>query len=217
MEWTSTKAVRWRLSLVGLIAGPVLLVVSSVFIVPGGSGGMRADFDAMAARPWLLVVQSALEAAGFAVSLAAFAAVARVADRRGGALATTGTVLCVLGALGFMWSAAGGMFLSVLVRMDDREAGFAAAVAVNGDAVTGALISVLMLAGEAGILLVLLGMLRAGRIRIWPVVLVVAGVVADLVLPGVLSGLTADVLLLAAAVWTVLSLRRSGAPQGAPA
>ncbi len=209
MEWTSTQAVRFRLTLSGLVAGPALLVASSAFIVPESSDGLRATFDAMAAQPWLLLVQSIVEATGFAVSLAAFTAATRAVRARGGALSTIGAVLCVVGVLGFTWSAAGGMFLSVLARMDDQDAGFAAAMAMIGDPVTEALISTLMYAGEAGILLVLLGMLSAHLIRIWPILLVVAGVAADAVLPGTLSGLTADVLLLAAAVWTALSLHRA--------
>ncbi|MGN8025593.1 hypothetical protein [Microbacterium sp. 22242] len=212
MDATPTWTARRRLALIGLIAGPALLLLSSVFIIPDAPGGMRATFDAMAAQPWLLLVQSVLEAAGFAVTLAAFTAVAASADRRGGVLATTGTVLCVLGVLGFTWSASGGMFLSVMARMADRDAGFAAAQAMAGDPVTGGLISVLMYTGEAGILLVLIGLLRARRIRIWPIVLVVAGIAADLVLPGILSGLVADALLLGAGVWTVLSLRDGRQP-----
>lgn len=207
MEWTPTELARWRLALIGLMLGPALLVVSNVFIVPEGPGGMRGSFDAIAAQPWLVLVPSLLEAVGFAVALAAFAAVAHIVDRRGGALATTGAVLCMLGLLGFSWSAAGGLFLSTLAGMKDREAGFAAAMTMTADPVTGALISGLMYAGEAGILLVLLGLLRGGRIRIWPIVLVLAGIAADLILPGLLSSLVADLLLLTAGIWTVLSLR----------
>ncbi|MBS1697663.1 MAG: hypothetical protein JST25_04585 [Actinobacteria bacterium] len=208
MEQTSTQIAQWRLALIGLILGPALLVVSNAFIVPESSGGMRASFDAIATQPWLVLVPSVLEAAGFALTLAAFAAVSRSVARRGGALATTGAVLCVLGVLGFAWSAAGGLFLAALSGMKDRNAGFEAAMTMTADPVSGALISVLMFVGEAGILLVLLGLVRASLLRIWVIALVVAGIVADQVLPGFLSSLTADALLLAVGILTALSLRR---------
>lgn len=210
-----SQTVRRRVVLWGLVVGPALLLLSSALIVPEASGGMRATFDAMAAQPGMLIAQSAVEAAGFCVSLAAFAAAAWRVQGRGWSLATTGALLCVIGVLGFTWSAAGGVFLSVLARMKDQDAGFAAAQALIADPVSGALISALMYAGEAGILLVLIGLLRGRLIPLWPIVIVIGGVIADLVLPGELSGLTADALLLATGLWTALALRRAAAPADA--
>lgn len=208
MQWSSTQVARWRLVLSGMIAGPALLVVSCLFVAPDGEGGMRAAFEAITAQPWLVLVPSILEAVGFAIALASYAAVIQVVRGRGGALATTGAVLCVLGIVGFAWSAAGGMFLSVLASMEDTDAGFAAATALMADPVTGTILMVLMFAGEAGICLVLIGLLRARLIRFWPLVLVVAGIIADNVVPGNWSGLVADLFLLAASVWTVIVLAR---------
>ena len=51
MDATPTWTARRRLTLIGLIAGPAVLLLSSVFIIPDASGGMRATFDAMAAEP----------------------------------------------------------------------------------------------------------------------------------------------------------------------
>ncbi|QAY61364.1 hypothetical protein ET475_16200 [Microbacterium protaetiae] len=211
MTTTTTLATRWRLILTGLILGPALLVTSNAFIIPEPPGGMRAAFDAMAAQPWMLLLESIVEGLGFAISLAAFAAVTWVVRARGGAVATIGAIFCLLGVLGFAWSAGGGIFLSVLAGMPDQDAGFAAAQAMNADPLSGALIMALMFVAEAGICLVVIGLLRARLISFWPLVLVVAGIVADMVLPGVWSGLAADVLLLAAAVWLVVRLPKARA------
>jgi N-hydroxyarylamine O-acetyltransferase len=67
MNWTSTDAARRRVVVAGLIAGPAVLLASNAFIVLDAPGGMRAEFDAMAAQPWLLLVQSVLEALGFTI------------------------------------------------------------------------------------------------------------------------------------------------------
>jgi hypothetical protein len=212
MNWTSTDGVRRSVVVTGLIAGPVLLVASNAFIVPDAAGGMRAEFAAMAAKPWLLLVQSLLEALGFTIAMASYAGVPHALRGRGGALGTWGAALCIVGILGFVLSAAGGLFLYVVARMRDADAGFAAGAALNADAVTGNIVMILMLAGEVGVCLIVIGLMRARLISFWPLVIVLAGIVADYVLPSIFSGLTADVLLLAASTWVGMRLARAPRP-----
>lgn len=213
MNWTSTDGVRRYVVVTGLMAGPALLVASNAFIVPDAPGGMRAEFAAMAAQPWLLLVQSLLEALGFTIAMASFAGVPHALRGRGGALGTWGAALCIVGILGFVLSAAGGLFLYVVARMPDAGAGFAAGAALNADAVTGNIVMILMLAGEVGVCLIVIGLMRARLISFWPLVIVLAGIVADYVLPSIFSGLVADVLLLAASTWA--GIRLAKAPRAA--
>lgn len=208
MYATSTDAVRRRIVIAGLIVGPVLLMLSNAFTIPE-TGSMRTDFDAMAANPWMLLTESLLEAIGFATVFASYAASTHALRSRGGGLGTTGAVLCMIGILAFSLSAAGGLFLSVVAQMDDKEAGFAAGSALAADGVTGTLLIVLMMLGEAGICLVIGGLLRARIVRLWPLLLVLLGIVADNVLPGMLSALVADLLLLVASVWVAIALVRA--------
>lgn len=209
MNWTSTDAARRRVVVAGLIAGPAMLLASNAFIVPDVPGGMRAEFDAMAAQPWLLLVQSLLEAVGFTIAMASYAAVPHALRARGGTFGTWGAALCVIGILGFVLSAAGGLFLYVVARMPDHDAGFAAGAALNADPVTADLIMVLMLAGEVGVCLVVIGLMRARLVSFWPLVVVIAGIVADYALPSVFSGLVADALLLVASAWIGIALAKA--------
>jgi hypothetical protein len=209
MNWTSTDAARRRVVVAGLIAGPAVLLASNAFIVLDAPGGMRAEFDAMAAQPWLLLVQSVLEALGFTIAMASYAGVPHALRTRGGAFGTWGAALCIIGILGFVLSAAGGLFLYVVARIPDHDTGFAAGAALNADPVTGDLIMVLTLAGEVGVCLVVIGLMRARLVSFWPLVIVIAGIVADYVLPSVFSGLVADALLLAASAWIGVALARA--------
>jgi len=208
MHSTSTDVTRRRIVVIGLIVGPLLLVLSNAFTIQE-SDSMRSTFDAMVASPWMLFAESLLEAVGFTIALASFAGSAHALRARGGALGTVGAVLCMLGILGFSLSAAGGFFLYVVAQLHDKDAGFAAASALKEDGVTGVLLMVLMVLGEAGICLVIGGLLRAHIVRIWPLLLVLLGVVADNVLPGPLSSIVADLLLLAASVWIAILLVRA--------
>lgn len=215
MEPTPADIARRRIVIGGLIVGPTLLLASNAFIVPESPDGMRAGFDAMGDAPWILFAQSLLMAIGFAVSLACYAGAPMALRRRGGTLGTWGAALSVLGIVGFTLSAAGGFFLYILTRMPDHEAGFAAAQALDSDDATGIVIIALSLAGEVGICLVIAGLWRAHIIPVWPLVIVVAGIVADSVLDSFLASLVADALLLAASVWVAIALRRSARADGA--
>ena len=208
MHSTSTDAVRRRIVVIGLIVGPLLLVLSNAFTIQE-SDSMRATFDAMAANPWMLLAESLLEAIGFTIAFASYAGSAHALRSRGGALGTVGAVLCMVGILAFSLSAAGGLFLYVVAQMHDKDAGFAAGSALNQDGVTGVLLMVLMVLGEAGICLVIGGLLRARIVRIWPLLIVLLGIVADNVLPGTLSSIVSDLLLLAASVWIAIVLART--------
>lgn len=209
MNWTSTDAARRRIVTGGITAGPALLLLSTAFTAPDQPGGMRATFDAMAASPWLLLVESLLEAVGFTVALASYAGATHALRVRGGALGSWGAVLCTIGILGFALSAAGGLFLYVVTQMPDADAGFAAGAALNADGLTGAIIMVLMFTGEAGIALVIGGLIRARIVAVWPLLIVLLGIVADNVLPSVLSSIVADVALLAASVWIAIALAKA--------
>jgi len=209
MESTSTDAVRRRIVVTGLILGPLLLLLlSNAFIIPDAES-MEATFDAMAANPWMLLTESLLEAIGFAIAFASYAGAAHALRSRGGALGTVGAALCMVGILGFTLSASGGLFLYVVAGMPDKGAAFAAGSALAADGVTGTLLMVLMVLGEAGICLLIGGLLRARLVPIWPLLLVLAGVVADNVLGGILASLVADLLLAVASVWVAIALARA--------
>jgi hypothetical protein len=211
MNPTTTDVIRRRIVVAGLIAGPLLLLVSTAFAT-SNEPSARAVFDAIAANPWMPVTESLLEAIGFTVAFACYAGATQALRSRGGALGTVGAVLCMLGVLGFTLSASAGLFLSMVAGMSDEDAGFAAASAIQNGSPAEVVAMVLMLLGEAGICLIIGGLLRAHLVPIWPLLLVLAGVVADNLPIGPFSTIASDALLLAASVWVAVLLARTPRP-----
>lgn len=122
-------------------------------------------------------------------------------------------MLCVIGIVGFSLSNATGFTLAELAQLPDRDAGFATAMAMMTSATAGtvgAIVMVLELAGQIGMLLVILGLIRARLVRIWPLLLTVVGIVVNLVGGIMFTTLIADLLLLAVTVWIAIGLTRCG-------
>ncbi len=209
MNWTRTDATRRRIAVIGLLVGPCLLALSNAFETQPNGDSMRSAFDAMTDHPNRLLVQSLLEAIGFMIVLAAYVGTLHALRSRGGALGTWGGALCSVGILGFGFSAFAGTTFYVLAKMPDHDAGFAAAMALVSDGANNAIGMALMIAGQIGICLVIGGLIRARVSRVWPLVLVVAGIVVNFTGGLILTTLIADLLLLGASSWVALALARS--------
>ena len=210
MQWTRTDAVRRRIVVAGLIAGPVLLVLSvAINLTPPES--MRASFDAMAANPGLVVAEAFLETFGFMIVLAAFAGSAQALRRRGGALGTWGAVLSIVGIVGFALSNTTGFELTEFAQLPDRDAAFAMAKSMASGDLAGTIGTVEMaleLAGQVGILLVIGGLIRARITKIWPLLFGIVGMIVNAAIGIMLTTLIADLLLLAAGIWIATNLAR---------
>jgi len=213
MYWTPTDARRRWIVVCGLIIGPVLLALSvAINLTPPGES-MRADFDSMAQHPGLIVAEALLETIGFMLVLAAFAGAAHALRGRGGTLGTWGAALSIIGIPGFALSNANGFTLAELAQLPDRDAGFATAMAITSSdtaALTGTVGTVMEVLGQIGILLVIGGLMRARIVRIWPLLIVVVGIVVNVAIGIMLTTLIADVLLLAASTWVAVRLARCG-------
>lgn len=211
MHWTRTDGVRRWIVVVGLIVGPILNVLSlAINLSPPES--MRAAFDAMAANPGLVAAESFLETFGFMIVLAALAGSTQVLRSRGGALGTWGAVLCILGIVGFALSNTTGFQLAEFAQAPDRDAAFAMAKAVTSGDLAGTVGTVafaLEIAGQLGILLVILGLMRARIITVWPLVFGIVGMILNAAVGIMVTTLIADLLLLAAGAWIALALARS--------
>lgn len=212
MNWTRADAARRRIVVTGLIAGPLLLVLSVAINFTAPTESMRADFDAMTAHSGLIVAEALLETFGFMIVLAALAGAAQALRTRGGALGTWGAALSVLGIVGFSLSNANGFTLAALAQLPDHDAAFETAKAImSGDtsAVTGTIGMGLEFAGQAGIVLVIIGLIRARLVRVWVLILVAAGIVLNFVGGIMLTTLIADVLLAVVGIWIAVALARA--------
>ncbi len=211
MNWTRTDTIRRWIVVVGLIVGPVLLVLSVVINFTGPSDSMRADFDRMAASPSLIVAEALLEAIGFMVVLAALAGSTQALRARGGVLGTLGAVLSILGIVGFSFSNANGFTLAELAQLPDRDAGFATAIALmtsDTASAVGTIGMALEILGQLGILLVVCGFVRTRLVRIWILAPLIVGIVINAAIGMMVSTLIADLLLLATCTWLAVRLAR---------
>jgi hypothetical protein len=196
----------------GLIAGPLLLVLSVAINLTAPTESMRADFDAMTARSGLIVAEAFLESFGFMIVLAALAGATQALRGRGGALGTWGAVLSILGIVGFSMSNANGFTLAALAQLPDHDAAFDTANAImSGDtiAVAGTITMGLEVAGQVGIVLVIVGLIRARLVSVWLLILVAAGIVLNFVGGTMLTTLIADVLLAVVCTWIAVRLARA--------
>lgn len=212
MIWTRTDAVRRWIVVAGLIIGPVLLVLSVAINFAPPHESMRADFDAMAANPGIVVAEALLETFGFMIVLAALAGSTQALRARGGILGTVGAVLAMLGIVGFALSNATGFMIAELAGLPDHDAGFATASALLSSDVAGTVGTIgmgLEILGQVGIVLVVIGLIRARIIRIWSLLLVAVGIVVNFAGGIMLTTLIADVLLLALGCWIAVVLARS--------
>lgn len=211
MQWTRTDTVRRWIVVCGLIAGPLLLVLSISINLTAPTDSLRADFDSMTAHPGLVVLEALLEAIGFMVVLAAMAGATVALRGRGSALGTWGAVLAMLGIVGFSFSNANGFTLAELAQLPDHDAGFATAGALMTSSTAGTVGTVGMLleiAGQLGILLVIAGLIRARLVPVWLLLPVVAGIAINFVVGTMLGTLIADLLLLATGTWIAICLGR---------
>lgn len=211
MQWTRTDAIRRWIVVVGLIVGPMLNVLSlAINLTPPES--MRASFTAIGANPSLVVAESFLETFGFMIVLAALAGSTQALRHRGGALGTWGACLSILGIVGFALSNTAGFVLAELASLPDQDAAFAVAKSLSMGNLAGTIGTVefvLEIAGQLGILLVIIGLMRARIIRLWPLVFGIVGMLLNAAVGLMVTTLIADVLLLAAGTWIALALARS--------
>lgn len=215
MHWTRTDTARRGIVVGGLIAGPLLLVLSVAVNLTAPTESMRADFDAMTARSGLIVAEAFLESFGFMIVLAALAGATRALRAGGGALGTWGAALSILGIVGFSMSNANGFTLAALAQLPDHDAAFGTANAImSGDtiAVAGTITMALEVAGQAGIVLVIVGLIRARLVSVWSLILVAAGIVLNVVGGTMLTTLIADVLLAVVCIWIAVRLARAPKP-----
>jgi hypothetical protein len=212
MNWTSTDALRRRIVVIGLIAGPLLLIVSVAINLATTPESMQAQFDALAANSTPIVLEALLEALGFAIALASLAGSTQAARSRGGALGTWGAVLAILGIVGFAISNAGGFTLAALAQLPDHEAAFKTAGAfMSTDAMStlGTVGMVLEILGQIGILLVIGALIRAHLVKFWLLILAVVGIIINVAIGMTVTTLIADVLLLVVTGWIAIALTRA--------
>jgi hypothetical protein len=211
MHWTRTDALRRWIVVAGLIIGPALLVLSVVVNFSPPRDSMRADFEAMTANPGIVVAEAWLETLGFMIVLAALAGSTQALRARGGALGTTGAALAMLGIVGFSQSNANGFTIAEIAALPDHDAGFATASALMSGEIAGTVGTIglgLEMLGQLGILLVIIGLIRARIIPVWPLLMVVVGIIVNLAGGIMLTTLLADILLLATGCWIAVALAR---------
>lgn len=209
MNWTPTDAMRRWIVVTGLILGPVLLVLSVAINFTGPSDSMRADFDRMAANPNLIVAEALLETIGFTIVFAALAGSTQALRRRGGVLGTWGAILAILGIVGFSYSNANGFTIAELAQLPDHGGAFATAMALMSSdtaSTVGTIGMALEILGQVGILLVIGGLIRARLVPFWPLLIVVVGMVANVVISSMVTTLVADLLLLTVCSWIAVKL-----------
>lgn len=212
MQWTRTDTARRSIVVAGLIIGSVLLALSSAVLLNTPAESMRASFDAMTANPGLIVTAALLETVGFMIVLASFAGSAQALRSRGGALGTWGAALSIVGIAGFALSNATGFEMAAFAQIPDHDAAFAMAKAVMFGDVSGAIGSIEMvmeIAGQVGIVLVIGGLIRARITKIWPLLIVIAGIVVHFAVGLLVATFIADLLLLVGSTWVAVRLARS--------
>nr|WP_274635610.1 hypothetical protein [Microbacterium bovistercoris] len=213
MEFTRTDAARRRIVVGALILGPVLAVTSAAvgLSAGGGDGGMRAQFESMAAHASTILAQDLLETFGFMLTLAALAGATQALRTRGGALGTIGAVLAILGIAGFSMSNATGLAVVALAEQSDQDAAFTMAKAISGGGVIGTAGTVgfvLEVLAQIGMILVIAGLVRARLMPVWVLVPVIVGIGVNAVVGTMAATLVADVLLLATCAWIAVRLAR---------
>ncbi|MEO6827054.1 MAG: hypothetical protein ABI255_04725, partial [Microbacteriaceae bacterium] len=201
MNWTSTDAARRRIVVFGLIAGPALLIISVAVNLTAPLASMRAEFEHMTRTSGLVVVEDLLETIGFMLVLAAFAGSAQALRVRGGALGTWGAALSIVGIVGFALSNAIGFTLAGLAQLPNHDAAFATATALLSGgpmAMVGMVSTVMEVLGQIGMLLVVIGLMRARIVGAWPLVFIIVGAIANVAFGQMLVTLLAYALLLIA-------------------
>ncbi|MCX7522298.1 hypothetical protein OSC27_08405 [Microbacterium sp. STN6] len=212
MHWTRTDTARRRIVVAGLIAGPLLLVLSVAINLTAPADSMQAEFDAMATRGTLIVAEALLESVGFMIVLACLAGTAHALRHRGGALGTWGAALSILGIVGFSMSNANGFTLPALAALPDHKVAYDTAKALMSSDIMSTIGTVTMaleLAGQAGIVLVIAGLIRARLISFWVLIPVALGIVLNFVGGIMLTTLIADALLAVTCTWIAVRLVRA--------
>lgn len=211
MEWTRTDAARRWIVVSGLVAGPLLAVLSVTVGIGLGGDSMRAQFASMGAHASTVLTQDVLETAGFVLVLAALAGATGALRVRGGAFGTVGAALAVVGITGFAVSNATGLTVVALAQQPDQDAAFRTAMAVTSQGVlatAGTLGFALELLAQAGMLLVFVGLVRARLASFWVLPITVLGIAVNAVVGTMTATLVADVLLLAVCGWTAVRIAR---------
>jgi hypothetical protein len=199
--------------IMALVLGPAVVTLSAAFILPlPTTDSVHDDFTAMITNRPLLLISSLLEGVGFTITLGGYAAIGQFLRRRGVTLATIGAALCVVGILGFGWAGATGFVLHALTGMTDHDAAFAAAQAIASDPAN-SVSSMLEIVGPIGVLLLMLGLFRARIVPLWPVLVIIAGILANGVIGTVVATFVADLLLLAGSTWVAVYLMRVRGPE----
>ncbi|WP_308490917.1 hypothetical protein [Microbacterium terrisoli] len=216
MEWTRTDAARRRIVVVALIIGPLLAALSAAIGLGTDGGGMREQFASMGAHAQTILVQDVLETAGFLLVLAALAGATQALRLRGGTLGTIGAILAILGTAGFSISNATGLAVVALAQQPNQDAAFQTAMALTDDSVlatAGTMGFVLELLAQAGMLLVMIGLVRARLVSAWVLTLPVLGIAVNAIGGMMAATLVADLLLLAAGIWIAVRIARCSRQQ----
>lgn len=211
MNWTPVDALRRWIVVVGLVIGPVLLVLSIAINLTPQSDSMRTDFDTIAAHAGTVVAEGLLEAVGFMVVLASLAGATQALRSRGGMLGTWGAVAAMVGIVGFTLSNANGFVLAELAQLPDRDAAFDTAMAITQSdtaGLVGTVAMVMEILGQLGMLLVIGGLVRARLAPWWLLLGCLAGIVVNAVIGTMVATLVADLLLLIVCGWIAVALAR---------
>ncbi|WP_029145455.1 hypothetical protein [Microbacterium luticocti] len=216
MGWTRTDAARRWIVVVGLVVGPLLAAVSVAIGLGVDGDDMRAQFASMGAHATTVLAQDVLETVGFVLVLASLAGAAGALRTRGGVLGTIGAALAVPGIAGFAISNATGLAIVALAQQPDQDAAFRTAMAISGDgalATMGTVGFVLEILAQLGMLLVILGLVRARLVSVWVLPIVVVGIAVNAVVGTMAATLAADVLLFAACTWIAVRIARCAPAQ----
>jgi hypothetical protein len=214
MQNNSTQTFRRRLTIVGLIAGPLITIFGSILVmgVPQDED-MRQSFTNMGEHGNTLLLSDLVVTAGFTITALALISATSLARARGGIVATIGAIMAGFGIAGFGLANGTGLAVIALAQEDDAETAFtfAKSITESGPLVPASGIGWLLeMLGLIGLALVYLGLWRARVVPVWPFVLVLVGSLANIAAPSPVTVLGSVLLACVAGTWTAIRISRLG-------
>jgi hypothetical protein len=174
----SLEGVRKTVAGVGLLGAAVTGLVSALVGADEGTSTSAADLYAIAARSSAALTASAMVFAASAVlMIPALSGMLQQLRGRGATLGAIGAGFWVLGAFGHLGYAIWELMIARVPHQPDRPAMIA--YLVRASMVTAVLLP-LLLSVVVGLLLLVTALWRAGRVPLWVLVLVVAGIAFEL-------------------------------------
>jgi hypothetical protein len=199
---TSIQSTRSRLLAIGMVAGPLLVIIGGL-LFPAAST-MHGTYEKIAAMGNSFLAVNALIALGWGLFLCSIAVLARLTPARGGRLTLVGGILIALGALATSGADWGGAIIQTSVGAS-LDAEVSKALETHG---LGLVLLLPMFLVAIGLILSAVGLLRARTASRVAAVLILIGAFIATFAGAV--GPISDVLLLPLAVGFFLLARSTG-------